>query len=158
MSLGSKFLRHVSRYDDHIASLVLSPHAIDDLQSFEAEGSRELDVGDYVCEVETLTDQIGRLHVTADDDVAPTTLQTDGQCHADLQIIVNDENPLRRRGEWLRVRHPFHLQVVTGKGKVSPGGKLRGLARRQVPAFLQRVRRPAAPLPPLSRSRCGYSR
>src|SRR2546430_8677003 len=50
-------------------------------------------VGDYVCEVKTLTDQIGRLHVTADDDVAPTTLQTDGQCHADLQIIVNDEDP-----------------------------------------------------------------
>src|SRR5207245_7127200 len=99
MSLGSKLLGQVSRNDDHIRGRVSSLHPIDDLQSLEAKESGQLDVGDYVCEVETLADQLGRLGVAADDDVPPTMLQTDGQSHADLQIIVNDEDPLRRRGK-----------------------------------------------------------
>jgi len=98
------------------------------------------------CEVKALTDQLADSMSRQTIDVAPATFQP-----------MASPVPICRSSSMMRIRcagvendsvrrHPFHLQGVTGKGKVSPG-ETAGLARRQVPAFFATRQAAAAPLP-----------
>ena len=66
-----------------------------EVESLEAERSRDPDVGDDVRRMETLDDQLGGLDVVAGDHCPSLALQAKGQTFRDHHVIVQKKDELR---------------------------------------------------------------